>query len=167
MIPLPAWTTLTTTEPIDTNDPEVFIPPQSVMTSAATPVNATAPMEFNWISQDETSKFYVFMFFSEIQKLKPNESRVFEILLNGKPWTKGQISLPYLQGVVSYSTTALTGGTYDFALVRASNSTHPPLLNAIEIYKVIDFSQSSTDEQDGESEYHPFFYNIMSNPVEP
>ncbi|XP_008447575.2 putative leucine-rich repeat receptor-like serine/threonine-protein kinase At2g19230 [Cucumis melo] len=151
MIPLPAWTTLTTTEPIDTNDPEVFIPPQSVMTSAATPVNATAPMEFNWISQDETSKFYVFMFFSEIQKLKPNESRVFEILLNGKPWTKGQISLPYLQGVVSYSTTALTGGTYDFALVRASNSTHPPLLNAIEIYKVIDFSQSSTDEQDVES----------------
>uniref|UniRef100_A0A0A0LFV5 non-specific serine/threonine protein kinase n=1 Tax=Cucumis sativus TaxID=3659 RepID=A0A0A0LFV5_CUCSA len=151
MTPLSAWTKLTTTEPINSNDPELFIPPQPVMSSAATPINATSPMEFNWVTQDVTAKFYVFMFFTEIQKLKPNESRVFEILLNGNPWTKEQISLPYLQGVVSYSTTALTGGTYNFALVRTPNSTHPPLLNAIEIYQVIDFPQSSTDEKDVES----------------
>ncbi|XP_038878219.1 putative leucine-rich repeat receptor-like protein kinase At2g19210 isoform X2 [Benincasa hispida] len=150
MVQLPAWTILTTTEPIDTNDPESFMPPQPVMTSAATPINATAPMEFSWVSSDETAKFYVIMFFSEIQKLQPNESRVFDILLNGNPWTKGQISLPYLQGYVSYSTTPITGGTYDFALVRTPNSTHPPLLNAIEIYRVIDFPQSPTDEQDVE-----------------
>ena len=150
MVPLAAWTKLTTTETIDTNDPASFLPPQPVMTSAATPKNATAPMEFNWIPPDDTTKFYVYMYFTEIQKLQPNESRVFNILLNGNPWTDGQLSLPYLQGLVYYSTKPITGGIYDFALVRTPNSTHPPLLNAIEIYRVIDFPQSPTEQQDGE-----------------
>ncbi|XP_022980506.1 putative leucine-rich repeat receptor-like protein kinase At2g19210 [Cucurbita maxima] len=150
MVPLAAWTKLTTTETIDTQDPTSFLPPQPVMTSAATPKNATAPMEFNWIPPDDTTRFYVYMYFTEIQKLQPNESRVFNILLNGNPWNDGQLSLPYLQGVVSYSTKPITGGIYDFALVRTPNSTHPPLLNAIEIYRVIDFPQSPTEQQDVE-----------------
>lgn len=153
MIQLPAWTTITTTEAVYANDPLSFLPAPPVMTSAATPINASAPMEFNFSPPDDTTQFFVFLYFAEIQKLQPNQSRAFQVLLNGKPWTNGLISPPYLEGIVSYSTAPLTGGTYDFSLVKTPDSTLPPFLNAVEIYRVIDFSQSPTDERDGKRRF--------------
>jgi hypothetical protein len=44
----------------------------------------------------------------------------------------------------------LTGSTrYQLSLSKTENSTLPPIINAIEVYKVQDFSQSETQQDDG------------------
>jgi hypothetical protein len=50
-----------------------------------------------------------------------------------------------------YSTLALTPAAkrYHVSLSKTENSTLPPILNAIEVYKVKDFSQSETQHDDG------------------
>ncbi|XP_040369901.1 probable LRR receptor-like serine/threonine-protein kinase At1g51880 isoform X2 [Rosa chinensis] len=48
----------------------------------------------------------------------------------------------------SYSPAALTGGNFTFSLFKTENSTLPPILNAMEYFRVIDFSQSETNQDD-------------------
>ena len=89
------------------------------------------------------------MHFAEVVKLRANESRSFNITINGELWNDEPLSPRYLLTDTVYGPTALTGGKCVFSILKTGNSTLPPIINAIEIYTVKDLSQSETDQQDG------------------
>ena len=122
--------------------------PSVVMSTAATPINESAPMEFELQPTDTSSEFYVYMHFAEVVKLRANESRSFNITINGELWY-GSLSPIYLLTDTVYSTKSLTGRKYVFSIFKTGNSTLPPIINAIEIYTVKDLSRSETDQEDG------------------
>ena len=119
------------------------------MSTASTPINVSAPLELSWDTENATSEYYIYMYFSEVVKLKANQSRSLNITLNGKPGY-GPFIPKYLHTFTLYAPSILdTAQKYDILISKIENSTLPPIINALEIYSVIDLSQSGTDKQDG------------------
>nr|POF19205.1 putative leucine-rich repeat receptor-like protein kinase [Quercus suber] len=141
------WTPISTSLTVDGITHNDFQPPSVVMETASTAINASVPMTFNWVAPDNTTQYYVYMHIAEIRVHKANESRVFNISLNGELWG-GPIIPKYLHTTTVYSPSALKGGKFEFALYKIEQSTLPPLINAIEVYKAVDLLQSQTDQQD-------------------
>ncbi|PNX82050.1 leucine-rich repeat receptor-like protein kinase at2g19210-like protein, partial [Trifolium pratense] len=94
-----------------------YKPPAIVMSTAVTPVNESAPLQFYWDADNVNDKYYFYMYFYEVEKLSANETREFNFTLNGE----------FLYG---------------------PDSTLPPILNAIEVYKVKDLSHSETQQDE-------------------
>ncbi|XP_050285789.1 LRR receptor-like serine/threonine-protein kinase IOS1 [Quercus robur] len=141
------WKAVSTSLTVNKERHNAYWVPSVVMSTAATPINESAPMEFYVQPTDINSEFYVYMHFAEVVKLRANESRSFNITINGELWY-GPLSPTYLLTDTVYSTTALTGGKYVFSILKTGNSTLPPIINAIEIYTVKDLPRSETDQQD-------------------
>ncbi|RDX77365.1 LRR receptor-like serine/threonine-protein kinase IOS1, partial [Mucuna pruriens] len=142
------WTQLSSTLNPDDLTQNEYIPPAVVMSTAATPTNASAPLKFYWDADNETEQFYIYMHFNEVEKLKANETRAFNIYMNDKLFY-GPLAPIYQTTTTIYSTSALTGATrYIFSLAKTHNSTLPPTINAVEFYKVKDFPQSETEQDD-------------------
>ena len=119
------------------------------MSTASTPINVSAPLELSWYTKKTTSEYHIYMHFSEVVKLKANQSRSLNITINGKHWI-GPFTPKYLHTITAYSTSILEiAQKYDILISKIENSTLPPIINALEIYSVIDLSQSGTDKQDG------------------
>jgi hypothetical protein len=87
------------------------------MNSAGIPANASEPLEFFIDAQDTTLKFYVYMHFTEIVKLEANQSRHFNISLNGKYWS--DLTPSYLYTTKVFSPSALTGGKHTFSIFKS------------------------------------------------
>lgn len=158
---LDEWEPFSTSEAVDADGSKNFKPPPRAMKSAVRPVNASNSLDFSINASDPTSQLYVYMHFAEIEELKANESRLFNITWNGNLWY-GPLKLNYLSSTTVFSQSAMSGGQYNFSLIKTGNSTHPPIINAIEIYEVKEFSQSQTDEQDGTFlSLMPFVVNLI------
>ena len=144
------WTNLSTSLTIQSSISNLYQPSSVVMSTAATPINDSAPLVFHWNPEDATSKYYIYMHFAEVVKLKANQSRSFNVILNGEHWYGPYVPV-YLSAFTLYSKYALTstGGKYVFSLVKTENSTLPPIINAIEVYSVKNLLQSETDQEDG------------------
>ncbi|KAL5176340.1 putative leucine-rich repeat receptor-like protein kinase [Glycine soja] len=141
------WTQLSSTLNLDIFQNDYKLP-EVVMSTAATPINASAPFQFYWDPDNVNEKFYIYMHFNEVKILAENETRTFNIFMNGKLFY-GPLTPGYLTTNIIYSTSALTGATrYLFSLAKTGTSTLPPIMNAMEIYKVIDFAQSETEQDD-------------------
>ncbi|PON51016.1 Malectin-like carbohydrate-binding domain containing protein [Trema orientale] len=140
------WTQFTT--PLTVNPGKNYQPPSVVMSTAAIPINESSPMQFFWTAPDPNTVFYVYMYFSELQQLKANESRAFNITLNGELFY-GPLVPEYLNVTTIFTPSGVSGGNFTFWLVKLENSTLPPIFNAIEIYRLVDFSRSETEQQDG------------------
>ncbi|KAK3220084.1 hypothetical protein Dsin_014054 [Dipteronia sinensis] len=81
------WTSISTSLNVNSVNNVDYQPPSIIMKSAGTPKNASKPMEFFLQPKNDTSPtIYVYLHFAEIQKLQANESRQFNISLNGKHW---------------------------------------------------------------------------------
>lgn len=148
------WTQLTTSNTV--NPGRNYQPPSEVMGTAATPPDANSPLEFFWSATDPKTKFYVYMYFSELEQLKPNESRAFSINLNGD-LLYGPLIPEYLNVTTIYTPRGLDGGNFSFSIFRLENSTLPSILNAIEAYMLVDFSQLETEQNDGTHVFFPSY----------
>ncbi|XP_065632098.1 LRR receptor-like serine/threonine-protein kinase IOS1 isoform X2 [Quercus suber] len=148
-LPIEEWTGLSTTLTIESPSSNPYRPPSVVMSTATTPINDSASLNFHWYAEDATSKYYIYMHFAEVVKLKANKSRSFNVMLNGKHMN-GPIMPDYLSAFTLYSEGALTptGEKYVFSLIKTENSTLPPIINAIEVYSVKNLLQSETDQED-------------------
>ncbi|KAE9621399.1 putative transferase [Lupinus albus] len=125
-----------------------YKPPAIVMSTAATPLDSNAAFEFYWDSYNVNFQYKLYMHFNEVQKLKPNETRSFNINLNGEFW-HGPIVPTYEKTNTTYTVLTLNGNKrYDFSLSKTETSTLPPIINAIEIYIVKDLSQPETEQVD-------------------
>ncbi|KAF2301073.1 hypothetical protein GH714_019899 [Hevea brasiliensis] len=89
------------------------------------------------------------MYFAEID-LKANQSRHFNISVNGEPW-HGTVTPEYLRATIAYTNSPIgpfTGGNFTFSFYPVQDSTLLPILNAVEAYYVIYFLQSETEQED-------------------
>ncbi|WJX86277.1 hypothetical protein P8452_68608 [Trifolium repens] len=122
--------------------------PASVMSTAGTPVNVSAPLQTLWNADNVNDQYYLYLHFNEVEELAANETRAFNITVNGDFLYGLEIPI-YQKASTIFSKTPLTGATsYELSLTKTQNSTLPPILNAIEVYKLKDFSQSETQQND-------------------
>ncbi|CDY56102.1 BnaC02g44350D [Brassica napus] len=115
------WTQKTTSSDVRVSNN--YEPPKAALKTAATPTNTSEPLTIDWSSDNPEDQYYLYTHFAEIQELQANETREFNMFWNGEKY-------------------------YGPLLIKTNRSTLPPLLNAIEVYKVIQFPQPETDEND-------------------
>ena len=130
------------------NGSDLYQPGALIMDTALESENDNAPLVIRWEPKDETDRFYVYMHFKEIQLLTRNQTRQFNITVNGE--LRVQNFSPQYQSVDTiYTTSAISGKEIKYTLERTENSTLPPIINAIEIYEVIDLQKPQTFQGDG------------------
>ncbi|CAA7028007.1 unnamed protein product [Microthlaspi erraticum] len=141
------WKQISTTLQVDISN--TYVPSQDAIKNAATPADTSAPLTIKWSSKNSDHQYYLYAHFAEIQDLQANETREFNLSLNGV-----QFYVPFVPRklavftVLSRSPRTCNGGECNFQLIRTNRSTLPPLLNALEVYTAIQFLQSQTDESD-------------------
>lgn len=122
------------------------------MGTAATQKDVNKPIEIEWEPEDENTQYYVYMHFAEVVDLKANKSfRGFNVTYNESFWY-GPLIPPPLSTITLYSTgpiTTVPTKKHLFSFVPIENSTLPPIINAIEIYSVINLSELTSDQGDG------------------
>ncbi|CAN8253827.1 unnamed protein product [Cochlearia groenlandica] len=143
----PEWTQVSTS--LEVNKSNTYVPSKDALKNAATPTNSSAPLTIEWSSTNPDDQYYLYAHFAEIQELQANETREFNMTVNGRRFF-GPIVPQRLEVNTIFSTNPITcnGGECNFQLIRTNKSTLPPLLNAYQIYTVIHFPQSETDESD-------------------
>lgn len=123
--------------------------PKSVRQNAATLTNASLPLTISWIPENPNDQFYVYLHFAEIQDLQANETREFSVL-NGNLFADPEIPKKFeITTIQSRYPRTCEGEECSLQLTRTQRSTLPPLLNAYEIYRVIQFMQPETNETEG------------------
>ncbi|EXB74613.1 putative LRR receptor-like serine/threonine-protein kinase [Morus notabilis] len=141
------WTQISTSQTIDPKSKKNYRPPSIVMSTAATPVNESNPMEF-YLAADTSTTFYFYLHFAELQQLKSEQYRAFNINLNGELWY-GPLAPVYLNTTTITNQIGFSGSSsYNFSIIKLENSTLPPILNGFEAYSAVDFQQSETNEKD-------------------
>ena len=118
------------------------------MSTAATPKNESEPLSFFLDMDYPSQRFYLFMHFSEVLQLQGNQSRVFTIWLNGTLWNDPVVP-KRCSSTRIFRTNSVRGSRLLFSLVKTDESTLPPIINALEVYVIKEFSQSTTDQDDG------------------
>ncbi|BFG34248.1 hypothetical protein CerSpe_205220 [Prunus speciosa] len=90
---------------------------------------------------------YIIMYFSEVTVLDSTQTRSFEIYIDGK--SHFDPIVPVYGSVVEMSITNISASSNtSFSLVATSDSTLPPLINAMEVYYVSGPITDGTDSKD-------------------
>lgn len=142
------WTQISTD--LDVVNSNKYAIPKDVLKNAATPTSVSSPLTIEWIPDYPDDQYYFYAHFAEIQDLQANETREFNVLWNGVEQSGPFIPRRRIIDTISSKSPLIcTGGKCSFQLIRTKKSTLPPLLNALEFYTLIQFTQSETDESDG------------------
>ena len=94
-------------------------------------------------------KIVLFLYFAELQQLRSDETREFNVLEAGLVWYKS-FRPSYLKGMTVYTDQTGVETTALFSLNSTSNSTRPPMINAREVYGLKRLEFSPTDSGDSE-----------------
>ncbi|KAG7534851.1 Protein kinase domain [Arabidopsis thaliana x Arabidopsis arenosa] len=141
------WTQISTA--LEVGNSNAFVLPADALQNAAMPTDSSAPLTITWNLENRDDQCYLYAHFADIQDSQANDTREFDILLNGQH-LYGPL-VPYKRNVNTISSgSGITckGGGCNLELIRTNRSTLPPLINAFEVYTVILFPQSETDESD-------------------
>ncbi|XP_019101016.1 PREDICTED: probable leucine-rich repeat receptor-like protein kinase At2g28990 isoform X2 [Camelina sativa] len=140
------WRIINTTFSI--SSPGIYETPKLALATAATPLNDSLPLEIYWSTKPPTAAVYVYLHFAEIQALRANETREFDIYFNENS-NYSAFSPPKLeQRTITFSTVQCPEGFCSLRLVRTKKSTLPPLINAIEAFSIIEFPFAETNPSD-------------------
>ena len=134
---------------ISKNDYEV---PFTVLNTAYIESMSSRSLEIFWKTFDSTNGYFLYFHFMELEKLQANQSRQFNISINGKLvyGRNGPVVPKYLTQTTIYSTEAMRfEGKLEIWLNSTGNSTLPPLINAMEVYNVKNFTGQETNQNDG------------------
>ncbi|KAM2419960.1 hypothetical protein EV1_026198 [Malus domestica] len=145
----PSWDPVSTSSSITTYENGYRVPLEVIRT-AATPQNASDPLNLYWNTTDMNAQFYVFMYFAEVEKLEKNQSRKFNISWNGSPLF-GPFTPRYLQADVINNSRALVGKDHEISLHKTEDSSLPPILNAVEVFQVMHLVESPTYGEDADA----------------
>lgn len=150
---------LTTDVSVDTSN--LYNVPQVVARTAAIPANKSQPLSIDWTLDEATAQSYIYMHFAEIQNLKANETREFNITYNGGQRWYSNFRPPTFSITTIFNPRAVSSpdGNFSFTFAMTSNSTLPPLINALEIYKVLDLTLLETNQDEGELS---MFFKLIS-----
>ena len=114
-------------------------------TAATSPVS----LNFSWVPDDPISDYYIYMHFTEFVNLKVNESRSFNVTVNGNDLFASFVPDFLIADTLPSQWVLLPGGKYQFSITKTESSILPPIINAVEVYSVKNLSQSETDQDDG------------------
>ncbi|KAI7726709.1 hypothetical protein M8C21_024030, partial [Ambrosia artemisiifolia] len=120
--------------------------PSRVMSTAITPTLSTENISL-MLNTTVTDKYFFYLHFAEVEILKSNETREFNIYLNGELWD-GPFSPPAYTFRIKSSIIVTGFSKYIFEINKTLNSTLPPLINAMEVYSVKEFQLQQTEDQD-------------------
>ena len=129
-----SWVPINTSSPVNNNENGYKVPSE-VITTAARPQNGSEALELKWSTNDSSSGFYIYMYFAEVEQLGRNQSRKFNITWNGTPLFEALVPR-YLFATVISNSKAQVGKEHQILIRKTEDSTHPPILNAVEIYMV-------------------------------
>jgi Leucine-rich repeat (LRR) protein len=137
------------TTDLNINNSNAYEIPKNILQTAAIPRNASAPLIITWDPLPINAEVYLYMHFAEIQTLEANETRQFDVILRGN-FNHSGFSPTKLKVFTLYTEEPMKCGSEGcyLQLVKTPNSTLPPLINAIEAYSVIEFSQLETSLSD-------------------
>ncbi|GKD38164.1 leucine-rich repeat transmembrane protein kinase protein [Tanacetum coccineum] len=120
--------------------------PLKVMRNAVTPIDSDDNLMYRW-GGDTADDFIIYIHLAEVEILKSNQTREFNIYLGGND----------LFGPISPSTSITTltnkspftgSSSYKLNFNQTQNSNLPPMYNAIEIYTGKQLLQNQTEERD-------------------
>ncbi|KAL0681675.1 hypothetical protein Bca4012_048522 [Brassica carinata] len=144
---LKSWSQISTT--LEVSNDNDYDPPKKALAAAATPSNASGPLTISWTPANPGDQYYLYSHFAEIQDLQDNDTREFDLLWNGVVSTETIIpSKLEINTLLDTPPETCGDERCRYQLIKTSRSTLPPLLNALEIYTVIKFPQSETNEND-------------------
>ncbi|RWW74049.1 hypothetical protein BHE74_00018014 [Ensete ventricosum] len=145
----PSWVTLSTDLKVDDAD-NLFAPPIIVLQTAVTPATGRQ-LDFSCDAGSPDEKLYHVLYFTELRLLTGNATRAFNITRNGDTrfsW----YTPPYLSCGYIYSAEPFDGySRYRYVLDATSNSTLPPIINAFEVYSLMQLTEAATDSVDGKT----------------
>ncbi|KAI8544544.1 hypothetical protein RHMOL_Rhmol08G0305500 [Rhododendron molle] len=128
-----------------------YKPPYPVMATAIRPGNGYNSLDF-WVKLDypkpKVQQLYVYMHFAEIAA---NQGGELDVYINDAPWSLGVAT--YFMRPVTINSTYSMGSDLrlNFSIRATAQSTLPPILNAIEVYEVLEL-QSPTPTSQSEFE---------------
>ncbi|XP_031247368.1 LRR receptor-like serine/threonine-protein kinase IOS1 [Pistacia vera] len=120
--------------------------PVSIMSTAVTPAIASEPLQFFW-GDNVTRSYHIFTHIADIQDLSANQTREFNISADGDVWYPDFDPFPFFT-TTRYNLFPFSGSRITISMDRTVNSTLPPILNAVEIYWLKQFTDLMTNEQD-------------------
>ncbi|CAH8357025.1 unnamed protein product [Eruca vesicaria subsp. sativa] len=134
---------------LDINNSDTYKVPKTALMSAATPKNASEPLLITWTPKPSNAEVYLYMHFAEIEALEATQKREFDVILKGN-FNHSGFSPPKLELYTLYTAEAVQCDSEgcNLQLVKTPKSTLPPLINAIEVYTVIEFPQVETSQSD-------------------
>ncbi|KAK6914801.1 Malectin-like domain [Dillenia turbinata] len=122
--------------------------PPSALRTALQPRNESKPLKLSWEIEDATEKFYVYLHFAEVQSLRDGEVRELVVTLNDDSPFGAPFQPKYMTPNTLQSSYSLSGDNLTFTISKTENSTLPPIINALEIYRVLQFQQLPTNQDD-------------------
>ncbi|RDY06974.1 putative LRR receptor-like serine/threonine-protein kinase, partial [Mucuna pruriens] len=165
-----SWDSVSTSTAINVNG-DGYRAPFEVIRTAARPRNGNDTLEFSWTPDDPSWKFYVFLYFAEVEELKKTQLRKFNITWNGSPLFDSLVPR-YLYATTLSNSKSLVANEHRISIHKTKDSTLPPILNAVEIYVVRQLDALATFEQDVDAimdikESYRIQRNWVGDPCEP
>uniref|UniRef100_K3XS30 non-specific serine/threonine protein kinase n=1 Tax=Setaria italica TaxID=4555 RepID=K3XS30_SETIT len=149
-----ALTNITTTETVDVSGISNFDKPTKILQSTATPVNGTR-IDITWspdpASSSDNSTYLLLLYFAEVQRLPRNTLRQFDILVDNATWNGSQGFTPRYLSAEIVKRMVRAARQHTFSLVATPEATHPPILNAFEIYTVKPMTEPTTNDMDAKA----------------
>uniref|UniRef100_A0A452ZLG2 Malectin-like domain-containing protein n=2 Tax=Aegilops tauschii TaxID=37682 RepID=A0A452ZLG2_AEGTS len=149
------WAPISTTKKVQNDVNDVFEAPSAVTQTGVTSINSSRPIFFtqdaqpNGNAKDLVPGYVFMMYMAELQLLPSNALRQFYVKLNGKLWNAKTLGLKYLKTTVMYNEKPdYASHQYIFSLEATTNSTLPPIVNALEIFSAVPTAGISTAAQE-------------------
>ncbi|ESW07602.1 hypothetical protein PHAVU_010G143100 [Phaseolus vulgaris] len=141
------WKQISTTLAVANGGPFSYGVPSTVLKTAATPENVTDNLGFSYQLSNGAVRFYVYMYFAEIEKLEADQTRQFDVFVNGA-LLQNNATLPFLgHGTLIYISSE-PETVLQIWINRTNKATMSPILNGIELYqgKTLDLPQTHQND---------------------
>ncbi|KAJ0933687.1 putative non-specific serine/threonine protein kinase [Helianthus annuus] len=142
----PSWDSLRTSIDIDTSG-DGYRAPNEVMQTGSTPKNGTESLEFSWSVSDPKARFYIYLYFADLVVLRRNQTREFNVSWN-EFQLFGSVRPRAYYASTFYNLRPLVGNEHNISIKKSGSANVPPILNAIEIYRVLESSELATFSRD-------------------
>ncbi|KAL8243449.1 hypothetical protein R6Q59_009707 [Mikania micrantha] len=145
----PSWDSLHTSLDIDISG-DGYRAPNEVMQTGSTPKNGTNSLEFGWNVPDPKAQFYIYLYFANLDVLGMNQTREFNVSWN-EIQLFGNVRPRAYYASTFFNLKPLVGNEHKISIKKSfSVNNVPPILNAVEIYRVQESSEQATLSRDGD-----------------
>ncbi|RWR78190.1 putative LRR receptor-like serine/threonine-protein kinase [Cinnamomum micranthum f. kanehirae] len=146
-----SWISFRTLQNV-TNKDGAIEPLSMVMMTAVYPINDSDTLYYSWTADNSSQQFLVNMHFAELQLMGPNMTREFTVCCGNNSCYNSPIRPEYLVTTTIQTPQPLTGQfDYSCSIKKTPTSTLPPILNAIEIFTIVQLPTTPTREEDVEA----------------